>query len=166
MRALSPEIVPEQTHFEFTHGEPVVVPVRVVFLHDLAAAQARWKRSKAEGNDHPMPTPPSRKFAVQPDGADFWGIRVETPDTQFERPSFALQSSGSRKRKPIPYQIVKLSPSAPYARAIDLGRLGDFSEPGEYRVQLLYNSGGNPDRKKGEWDGGFTSPVFTVVVRE
>jgi hypothetical protein len=63
------------------------------------------------------------------------------------------------------YRIVDLSPSSPYDRQIDLSRLANFAKPGEYRVQILYCSAGAPDRKKDEWDGSFTSPVFTVVIR-
>jgi hypothetical protein len=63
------------------------------------------------------------------------------------------------------YRIVDLSPSSPYGRQIELSRLANFAKPGKYRVQILYCSAGAPDRKKGEWDGSFTSPVFTVVIR-
>ena len=143
-----------------------MVPVRVVSHYDPGAALARWKKFKAQGQEYAKPTTPSEKLAVQPDGNDFWGLRVETPETRVKRRPTAPQSAGAGNPKPIAYQIVELSPSSPYAREIDLARLGDFSKPGEYRVQLLYDSNSIPDRSKGVWDGSFTSPVFTVVVRE
>ena len=84
-------------------------------------------------------------------------------------PDRLLTARPSRARYQPPavkYQVVNLSPSSPYEREIDLGRFSDFSKPGEYRVQIIYDSGGYPEREEGEWDGGFTSPVFTVVIRE
>ena len=41
-------------------------------------------------------------------------------------------------------------------REIDLGHFHDFSEPGEYRVQILYNSCGHAAADETVWDGGFT----------
>jgi hypothetical protein len=174
------EVVPLKTRFEFARGARAVVPVRVVFHFDPDAALAHWRKSAAEGRPYPKPTPPTVKFADQPGGADFWGLRVESSDDQVESyptgrvgvtTTVTTTSDGktvtsTHQPAAVKYRVVDLSPSSPYEREIDLGRLSNFSKPGEYRVQILYGSGGHPDREKGEWGGSFTSPVFTVVIRE
>lgn len=175
------EVVPLKTRFEFARGRRVAVPIRVVLHADLDAALARWRKSAAAGHPSPKPIPATEKFADQPGGIDFWGLRVESADDQVETypegrrmvtttttVSTDGKSSATSTQQPerVKYQVFKLSPSSPYEREIDLGRLADFTKPGEYRVQILYDSGGHPVRENDEWDGSFTSPVFTVVVRE
>jgi hypothetical protein len=174
------EVVPRETRFEFARGARVVVPIRVVFHCDTDAALAYWRKFAAEGRAAPNPTPPIVKLADQPGETAFWGIRVESADVQVERfpprgdimtVTVATTGEGQAVTKTqqspaVKYRVVDLSPSSPYEREIDLGRIYAFSKPGEYRVQLIYTSGGYPDREKGEWDGSFTSPVFTVVIRE
>ncbi len=161
------EVVPLKTRFEFARGAPVVVPIRVVFLSD-------------EEHADPKATGPIVKLADQPDSTAFWGLRVESTREQIAKyPSgrdvvtMTIETTPdgkttTRTSQPprIPYEVFNLSPSTPYKRYLDLGRLHDFSKPGEYRVQVLYSSGGHPDREKDEWDGSFDSPVFTVVVQK
>jgi hypothetical protein len=158
------EVVPLRSSFEFARGARVVVPVRVVFHHNPDIAQARWRKAVAEGRPLPKPMPPSEKFADQPEGIEFWGLRVVTANDQIEN------IPTSRSRPPAAdYRIIDLSPSSPYERELDLGRLADFTKPGEYRVQIIYNSynsGGHRGKDRSVWDGHFTSPVFTVVIRE
>jgi hypothetical protein len=174
------EVVPLKTRFEFAQGAPVVVPIRVVFCYDSDLAQSEWRKADAEGQHSPKPTPPTEKFADQPDSTAFWGLRVETPDgSRVEKypssrsvvttevltlPDGRRETTTSQPPR-RPYRVFNLSPSSPYERTLDLGRFHDFSKPGAYRVQVIYSSGGHPDDEKGEWDGDFTSPVFTVVIR-
>ncbi len=174
------EVVPEKTRFEFARGTRVVVPVRVVFHFDPDTALAGPRNAAADGRPIPKPTPPVEKFADQANGTDFWGLRVESVGDQIEKypagrrvvtTSFETTPDGktvSSTHQPpaVKYRVVDLSPSSPYAREIDLGRLSDFSKPGEYRVQIIYDSGGHPEQEESVWDGDFTSPVFTVVIRE
>ena len=174
------EVVPRETRFEFARGARVVVPIRVVFHCDTDAALAYWRKIAAEGRADPKPSPPIVKFADQPGETAFWGIRVESADVQVERfppggdtvtVTVATIGEGqavtnTQQPPAVKYRVFGLSPSSPYEREIDLGRFSDFSRPGEYRIQIIYDSGGHPEREKGEWDGGFTSPVFTVVIRE
>ncbi len=174
------EVVPVKTRFEFARGARVVVPVRVVYLDDPDTMWPERRKAAAEGRPLPKPTPPSEKFADQLGGIDFWGLRIETANDQIVKyppgrrvvtlsvettPDGKTVSSRSQPEA-VKYQVFDLSPSSPYEREIDLGRLGDFSKPGEYRVQILYDSGGHPEADKDVWDGSFTSPVFTVVIRE
>ena len=174
------EIVPIKTRFEFTRGARVVIPIRVVFHFDPDAVPADWRKSEAEGSPYPKPTPPTIKFADQPAGTDFWGLRVESSGDQVESyprvprvvamtgttPRDGKAVTGTHQPATVGYRVVDLSPSSPYGREIELTRLSDFSKPGEYRVQILYDSGGHPDPEKGEWNGSFTSPVCTVAIRQ
>jgi hypothetical protein len=73
--------------------------------------------------------------------------------------------SSTHQPPAVKYRVSDLSPSSPYEREIDLSRLADFSRPGEYRVQILYDSGGHPEQDQSVWDGSFTRPVFTVVIQ-
>ena len=66
---------------------------------------------------------------------------------------------------PATYKTFKLTPTSPYERNLELNRFADFSEPGDYRVQILYDSASYPDGLERVWDGRFTSPVFTIVIR-
>ena len=161
------ETVPVRSLFRFTRGARVAVPLRVVFHYDPEVDLYYWRKSGAEGRHAPMPTPPRIKFADQPDGTDFWGLRVESPHEQVAKyPPDGPIVTGNHRATRIKYQLIDLSPSAPYERELDLGRFFDFSKPGEYRVQIIYDSSGHPDTDKDEWDGNFTSPVFTVVIQE
>jgi hypothetical protein len=174
------EVVPVKTRFEFARGDRVVIPVRVVYHDDPDTLYPEARKDALEG--HPLPTPPNatEKFADQPGGTDFWGLRVESADDQIVKyppgrrtVTISAESTpdggvvSSRTQPPaVKYQVFHLSPSTPYVREIDLGRFSDFSKPGEYRVQILYDSGGHPEGEEDVWDGSFTSPVFTVVIRE
>src|SRR5262249_48290680 len=75
------EVVPSKPRFEFGRRGPVVIPLRVVFHFDEEAALAAWRESKGEPALVKLPQP-AIKFADQPDGTEFWGLRIETPDTQ------------------------------------------------------------------------------------
>jgi hypothetical protein len=67
-------------------------------------------------------------------------------------------------RADLAWKTVEFSAMAPYRRMLEIGKLGDFARPGEYRVQLDYASTYLADRKEGPWVGSFSSPVFTVVI--
>ncbi len=166
------EVVPIKTRYEFAKGVRVVVPIRVVFHHD---PNVSWPGQPNPPN--PRPAPPVEKLADQPDGIDFWGLKVETPAEQVVKyppgrrfVTMTLNANGDGKTvtsqpPAVKYRVVDLSPSSPYQRDLDLGRFHDFSKPGEYRVQIIYDSGGHPEADKGVWDGGFDSPPFTIVIK-
>jgi hypothetical protein len=174
------EIVPLKTRFEFARGARVVIPIHVVLHYDPDTVWEDRRRPAADGRPLPKPEPPTEKFADQPGGVDFWGLRVETAEDQIQkypegrrRVTMTVESTAdgrtvSKTSQPpaAKYEVFNLSPSSPYEREIDLGKLHDFSKPGEYRVQLLYNSGGHPEADRSVWDGSFDSPVFTIIVRE
>jgi hypothetical protein len=170
------EAVPRKPRYEFARGAQISVPIRVVFHWDQASMMAQWRKAEAEGRSSPKPSEPNEKLAVQPDGLDFWVVRVETAETQtvkslanYKRVTTTERSpDGSTytrsQQVPAEHQTFNLSPSTPYEKVLDLGKYSDFSKPGEYHVQVIYSSGGSADRKKDEWEGTFTGPVFTVVI--
>ncbi len=148
-------------------GRLVTVPFRVVYHYDPEVALYYHRKAAAAGRDVPLPKPPHAKFADQPGGIDFWHLRVESADEQVTRsPPESENVTKNRRPARLRYKVVELSPSKPYERELDLDRLFDFSKPGEYRVQIVYDSDVKPDPKMGAWDGSFTSPVFTVEIRE
>ncbi len=51
-----------------------------------------------------------------------------------------------------------------YKRSLDVSEICDFSRPGTYRVQLIYENGWIASERKGEWPGRFRSPVFEVTI--
>lgn len=124
--------------------------------------------------------PPAEKFADQPDEVALWGVRVESRGEQTAKypgikdyVAMTVQSTPDGKtvttesQPPrVSHKVFDVSPSKPYERQIDLSRLFDFAKPGEYKVQLIYNSGGHADDDRAVWDGSLTSPVFTIVIRE
>ena len=174
------EVAPLKSKYEFAHDAKVVVPIRVVFRYDPDTLWPGSREVAAEGRPLPKSSEPTEKLADQPGGIAFWGLRVETRDDQDEKypPGFdnnTISGVEMRDGKPVPnksqpppvkYQAFNLSPSTPYEREIDLGRIHDFSKAGEYRVQLIYNSGGQPEDGQDVWGGCFISPVFTIIIKE
>jgi hypothetical protein len=175
------EVVPAKTRFEFAKGAPVAVPLKIVFHYDPEFAEAEWRKAEAKGRHFPKPSPPTEKLAIQPTRTDFWGLRIESPDgnhaEKYPSDRYMVTMSGTttpdgktvtKESQPprVEYRVFRLSPSSPYERTLDLRWFHDFSKAGTYRVQLIYSSGGHPRDEEGVWDGSFTSPVFTVVIRE
>lgn len=174
------EIVPRETGYEFARGARVAVMVRVGFHDDPDTVLPDWGEAASKtGAGSKLPTP-TESFADQPDETVFWGLRVESVHGQTERypasqrymtttvevPADGKPEPSTPRPAPAKYRVFDLSPSSHYQRAIDLGRLSDFSQPGEYRVQILYDSGGNAEGDERVWDGSLTSPVFTVVIKK
>ena len=174
------EVVPRKDRFEFARKARVIVPVRVVFHFDPETRWPNLEKAANEGDPLPNDTAPKEKLADRPGETTFWGLRIETADSQsvkysadrrYESISVDTNIDGksvtTRSQPPaVKFQVFELSPPSPYEREIDLGHIADFTRPGEYRVQIVYDSGGHPHGDESVWDGHFTSPVFTVVIRE
>jgi hypothetical protein len=172
------EIIPGRERFEFRRGERVSVPVRVVFRQNFESNLAEWKRGTAQGHRWPQPTPTTVTLIDQREDTALWGIRVEragqrinkrpTDPERFRRVLQARDRAALREEllSDGKYEQIRMNVEADHMRAIDLGRLADFSEVGEYQVQLYYASGYLSDPAKGEWGGTFTSPVFRVIIKE
>ncbi|WP_165075606.1 beta propeller repeat protein [Paludisphaera rhizosphaerae] len=154
------EVVPLKSRFEFARGARVTIPIRVVFHQDGGA--------------------PGEKFADQPGGLDFWGVRVRSSGAQvvkspLDRRVITITVDSTEDGKlvstrseppPVKYQVFDLTPTTPYERPIDLDRLADFSKSGEYRVQIVYSFSEHGEGSDVPWNGHFTSPVFTVAIQE
>jgi hypothetical protein len=70
-----------------------------------------------------------------------------------------------KPRKHEDWQLAEVSESTPYRRTIALSELHDFSERGEYQVQLWFNNLDTGGGGEGGWVGYFYGQVFTVVVK-
>ena len=114
-----------------------MVPVRVVFHYDPDTVWEDRRRPAADARPLPKPEPPAEKFADQPGGIDFWGLRVETAEEQIQKypegrrmvtltvgTSPDGKAVSNRSQPPVvKYKVFNLSPSSPYEREIDLGKL-------------------------------------------
>ena len=65
-----------------------------------------------------------------------------------------------------PGQLVayRLGHHQSYKRTSNLSEMCDFSKPGTYRVQLIYDNTRIADKDKGAWVGLFSGPVFEINV--
>jgi hypothetical protein len=168
-----------QSRFEVEAGQAVSVPITIVFREDFARRLRDWKQSTTKGQAAPRPTPVSFQFPDQKVGLDCWKLRLEHNGRRATMPQdnedpfgSATDDKGAKrmdiKEKPAKdddWKSIEVSASRPYQRTLALSKLYDFSDPGEYRVQLEYD---NLDLDLGHpivWRGCFTSPVFTVVVK-
>ncbi|WP_254508580.1 WD40/YVTN/BNR-like repeat-containing protein [Anatilimnocola floriformis] len=160
--------------FTFRTGEVLAVPITIRFLQDLR-------------NDK---MPIVEKLIDHPANLAAWGLRWEFQgERSYKSPGIVAAMSRIRdedsaaRSKGLPgfreekqnaliaglkgdraWKTVEFSAMAPYRRMLEIGKLGDFAKPGEYRVQLDYQSTYLADRKDGPWIGSFSSPVFTVVI--
>ncbi len=169
------DVVPLKDRYEFTSGAGVRVKIRALFHFDAESLWPERREALDRGQPLPKSEEPREKFADQPDGTEFWGIRVETADLQVLKYPGGRSSFMSRKYVPengksdqppaVKYDVFDLAPSKPYERELDLSKIFDFSKPGEYRVQVVYGSGGIPIKDRTIWDGHFSGAVFTVVIR-
>ena len=62
-------------------------------------------------------------------------------------------------------EIVALSAANPYHRTLDITTLHDFSKPGDYRIQIVYDNVGLAEKGSKEWEGSFPGPVLTIEIR-
>jgi len=160
--------------FAFRAGDVIAVPITVRFLQDLRNGK----------------TPIVEKLIDHPSNLGVWGLRWEfngersykSPDIvasvyRIRDEDFATRIKGlpgfqAEKKNALieglkndpAWKTVEFSATAPYRRMLEIGKLGDLARPGEYRVQLDYESTYLADRKEGQWVGSFSSPVFTVVI--
>jgi hypothetical protein len=165
----------DQERFTFAAGEPIIVPIAIRFLEQT-----------------PSSSPPIvEKLIDHSTNLGIWGVRVEfRGERSYSQPGitkavYELRSadfaarrrdeSGFRAAKqkelidglradPL-WKTVEFSAAAPYKRLLDIGRLYDFSQVGEYQVQLDHDNSFLGDRKEGHWVGRFSSGVFTVTIR-
>ena len=159
-----------KNRFEVEAGQAIPIPVTITYRQDLAGRMRRWKRLVAAGHSDPQPAPKSLRILDQRLGLDCWGIRLEHNGKRDQAPSYKNYKRQDREvindklRKHEDWQLVPVGESTPYHRTVALDKLYDFSDPGEYRVQLYYSDFDSQSVDGVEWAGHLTSPVFTVVV--
>jgi hypothetical protein len=124
---------------DFKRKEPIVLPVEILFLFERDASATLLDTEK---------------------GHACWGVNRILPD-------------GTQQVVPIAKGVGRNSPDVrshrlthrqSYRRSLDLSAMCDFSMPGTYRVQLLYDDGWIADVDRGDWQGNFRSPVFEVRI--
>ena len=175
------DILPEKSRFEFQVGQTISVPVTITFRQDLARRIRLWEQRPAERHSDSKPTPTSFPLVDQKIGLDCWGMKIEHNGKRsrvreglsghsenWETLTPQAQSEIKEKlRKHEDWQSVQVSESAPYRRTINLSQLHDFSDLGEYQVQLYYStwSGSGVFASAGYYEGCFDGAAFTVVVK-
>jgi hypothetical protein len=149
--------------YDVKQGGSVVVPVEVTFRErsELSATLVDTER-----------------------GHDCWELNRVLPNGNREtiRVGASSNRSGSTKRelcdgtelfepgktivRPSADNLCRyrLTNGKSYKRSLDLAEFGDFSKPGTYRVQLVYDNGQVASREKDEWVGSFTSRVFEIKI--
>ncbi len=172
LRTTALDVVPLVERFEFAKDEPVKIGVRVVYHFDPNALDQTDRKKLEEGHPRPKRQAPRVLLGDDPDGVDFWGLRVEFAGSKSEKyPPASAPAAESKDAKSNPpprafkFQVFNLTPSDPYERGVDLSKLADFSKAGEYRVQMVYGLGTCTGAVRNVWHGFLTSPVFTVVIR-
>jgi hypothetical protein len=120
--------------YTFRSDGPMIVPVKVVILVKQ----------------------PSVKILDNKDERVFWGMNTIAGDGRVvERPAVDTEGPASA----IPDVPVDLDAAHPYAREIDISKLGDFSVPGKYQIQLYHHT--HPVRDDG---GTFGGQVIDVTI--
>jgi hypothetical protein len=125
----------------FKPKQPIVLPVEIVF----------W----CEGNANATLLDTEHESAC-------WGLHRILPDgTQQRVPIAKGLDRGSPEVK-----LHRLTHRQSYKRLVNLSAMCDFSKPGTYRVQLIYDDGWIADRFKGDWQGRFSSPMFEIKISQ
>jgi hypothetical protein len=167
------DIAPQKSAYEFGKDQAKVIQVSVPFLPEPVAAEAPEKRG--HGFWDVYYPPPTITIVDQKSGLDLWGLNVVDPDgkrtnvqpkiSKSVYESIDQDSKRQQLRETAGLQAQEISQGKPYKRMIDLSQLYNFSVPGAYKVQLIYESVCLSDPVQGEWIGDFRGRVFTVTIR-
>ncbi len=126
--------------FNFARHERIVIPVEIQFMDNFGTTVTILD---LEG------------------GTAFWGLHRILPDGNRER----VAAKRNATRQSPGFKSIVLDKTHPYKRSLDLSALADFSKPGVYRVQLMYEDGWLAIREKGEWVGSFSSRTFEINIQ-
>jgi hypothetical protein len=180
----------DESRFVFRAGDDIQIPITVRFLEDLRIRGWSSQQSSRSGREVAEPRPVSEKLLDHPTDLGQWGLRVEYQGKRdFKSPAISAAIRRIRDEdfadriKGLPgrsmeqtqalldglkgdsgWKASELSAATPYRRVLNLSKLYDFSRPGEYRVQLDYDSTRLGDRSQGHWVGAFSGPVFTIAI--
>jgi len=165
------DIAPQERAYEFSKAQAKVIQVSIPFLTEPHVMKALEKELQKSGRQRR-----STKIILidQKDGLGLWGLKVVSPDGKQTdiQPSISKSVYESKDREAIKqqlretggFQAHEIPYGEPYKRLIDLSKLYDFTGPGLYKVQLVYDSMWLADPGQDEWPGSFTSQVFTVTI--
>jgi hypothetical protein len=100
------------------------------------------------------------------DPTAYWAVKVIFPDGRQAITETSVRDPELDERPPPPIagaHDVQIDRAHPYHCTLDLDKLSDFHQPGEYTVEVVYN---NQKRPQGSpaWDGLIDSEPFSVVV--
>jgi hypothetical protein len=145
----------------FKREERVVVPLQVTFrsatgrtitLVDTESGHLVWALRRI--------LPDGRREVIFPPGEDNRPLDEVMPDgTRAVVPAGAALRPG-----PANLRVHRLADRQSYKRLLDLSAMCDFSTPGEYLVQLVYEGGTVADPNRGEWTGSFSGRVFKINI--
>lgn len=89
-----------------------------------------------------------------------WYLKRITPEGKREM----VINTAARDPKSLKPTAHELKTFGSYRRSIDLTSLADFSIPGTYRVQLIYNNYHIADQNRGQWPGAFSTEPFEIKI--
>jgi len=184
------DLAADKERFTFRSGDAVAIPLTVRFQEDKQAYELRRKHSRGAGDAWREFTPTVEKLLDHPSNLGLWGLRIEfRGERTYKQPAveaavrrisdedFAARLKGEAGRGTLErnalidrlkgetgWRTVEFSAAAPYQRILEISKLHDFQQPGEYRVQLDYDSDSLANRDEGHWVGSFSSPVFTLTI--
>lgn len=164
------DIAPQKRAYEFSKAQAKVIQVSIPFLtepHVMKALEKEWQDSGWKRSTKII-------LVDQKDGLGLWGLKAVSPDGKrtYIQPSVSRSVYESKDRETIKqqlretggFQAHEIPYGEPYKRLIDLSKLYDFSGPGVYKVQLVYESSWIVEPDLDGWPGSFTSQVFTVTI--
>ncbi len=144
-------------------GQAVLLPVEITFYHGSGEVTPRGPYGE------PIPPDPVAFLARTGNTATLvdterghatWSVRRVLPDKTRE----VVPTPNAARPGPKELQTHRLAHRQSYKRTLDLSEMCDFSKPGTYRVQLIYDNTRVADKDKGEWAGLFSGPVFEIKV--
>jgi hypothetical protein len=89
-----------------------------------------------------------------------WGLEYVDPGGAFH----FLDIDEAAQSRPARPSVHIVRPSQSYRRRIDLDAIADFSEPGVYKVAMLFNNGELEKTDPEDWTGRFSGQAFEVVI--
>lgn len=153
-----------QNYFQYNFGADVDLPAFTIVPEQPTYTFPRDGEKTIRATITFLPVGPTVKLLDIDDGLHCWSLRVM--DAQGHRFATTQPSAFTAAGQPATtqYQFHDVSSKQRYTRAIDLGTLFPFAEPGVYQAQLVYDNKRMADRMKGKWSGFFSGQVFTVTI--
>lgn len=91
---------------------------------------------------------------------DCWKLHLLTPSGKF------IQTPMQRTSAATDYIEYNLGDGKPLDRVVPISVLHRFDAPGQYKVQLIYDSSRNSEISRSVWHGRISSDVFDVFIDE